>query len=56
MADKANKLICVDSEVFALIKKVCKDTGCGKPNDLLRISLGLPPKKFKVGRPPKPID
>lgn len=55
MADKANKLICVDPEVFALIKQRSKDSN-KQPNDLLRVFLGLSPKKFKVGRPPKPID
>jgi len=46
---KANKLICVDEEVFALIKE--KSEPIGTPNDFLRSLLSLPPKKAKVGRP-----
>lgn len=51
MIDKASKVICVDQEVFELIRKNCK--GKSTPNNYLRELLNLPLKSIKVGRPYK---
>lgn len=51
---KANKLLCVDSEVFKILRDQARKVNI-TPNNFIRDLLNLPRKEFKVGRPPKEI-